>query len=152
MPYKDRQKKLEYCKAYGAKHYKNYYAKNRKRLQEKRRKYSADPINHQKQLKNLKRWKTANRERVRMHDKNKKYRRRSLLKDAGSHTLEQWNALKKKFNYCCADCGMQEPFVGQYYTWLTEDHVLPVSKNGSNNIENIEPRCFNCNSKKSDRV
>jgi len=64
----------------------------------------------------------------------------------GSHTLKQWEELKKEYNYCCANCGMQEPFTDQWYQRLTEDHVIPISENGSNYIENIQPLCARCNS------
>lgn len=36
--------------------------------------------------------------------------RRALHKGAtGKHTLNQWEELKKYFNYCCASCGRKEP-------------------------------------------
>lgn len=76
------------------------------------------------------------------------YKRRTAI---GNHTLQEWENLKKKFNYCCVGCGMQEPFIGQYYEKLTEDHITPISKNGSNFIDNIQPMCWNCNSRKSNR-
>lgn len=66
----------------------------------------------------------------------------------GNHTLEQWEELKKKYNYCCVICGMQEPFTDQRIQKLTEDHIIPISKKGTNYIENIQPLCLRCNSKK----
>jgi 5-methylcytosine-specific restriction endonuclease McrA len=63
----------------------------------------------------------------------------------GSHTLEEWEELKKKYNYLCADCGLKKP--------LTRDHIIPVTKPGSTNyISNIEPRCRPCNSRKFNHI
>ena len=76
------------------------------------------------------------------------YKRRKAI---GTHTKEQWEKLKKNYNHCCAICGMQEPFTEQRCQILTEDHITPISKDGSNNIENIQPLCKSCNSRKSNR-
>ena len=61
----------------------------------------------------------------------------------GSHTLREWNDLKEKFDFKCAHCGERKP--------LTKDHIKPLSKGGSDYIENIQPLCRNCNSKKSNK-
>lgn len=62
----------------------------------------------------------------------------------GSHTLKQWQELKLKYKNKCAICGKEKP--------LTKDHIIPLSKGGSNYIENIQPLCRNCNSKKNDKL
>lgn len=40
----------------------------------------------------------------------------------------------------CAKCGDE--------TVLTRDHVIPLTKGGSDDIENIQPLCLPCNSSK----
>ncbi|MGV8131884.1 MAG: HNH endonuclease [Candidatus Pacearchaeota archaeon] len=35
---------------------------------------------------------------------------------------------------------------------MTIDHIIPKSKGGSNDMENLQPMCSNCNEKKGDRI
>lgn len=56
-------------------------------------------------------------------------------------TLEQWEAIKRFYNNCCAYCGRK-------FVKLTQDHLIPVSKGGPYTAQNIVPACRSCNSKK----
>jgi len=75
-------------------------------------------------------------------------RRIKKLNIEGSHTFEEWEELKKKYNYTCPACGKKEPEIK-----LTEDHIIPITKYGTSDyIENIQPLCRACNSKKRDQI
>lgn len=61
----------------------------------------------------------------------------------GTHSFAEWENLKAQYNWTCPCCKKQEPDIV-----LTADHIIPLTKGGSNNIENIQPLCRSCNSKK----
>lgn len=75
-------------------------------------------------------------------------RRRALKRDAeGSHTFGEWETLKKQCGNKCLCCGKKEPHIV-----LTEDHIVPLSKGGTDFIENIQPLCLSCNVRKHTEV
>lgn len=65
----------------------------------------------------------------------------------GAFTVAEWEALKARYNYTCLCCGKREPEIN-----LTIDHVYPVTKHGSSSIDNIQPLCLSCNSRKGTKV
>jgi len=73
-------------------------------------------------------------------------RRKELLKNCeGNHTQGEWELLKKQYGYICPCCKIPN-------LKLTEDHIIPLSKGGSNWIENIQPLCLHCNVKKYTKI
>ena len=71
-------------------------------------------------------------------------KRRALKMSAkGIHTFKEWEDLKKLYLYTCLCCGKKEPDIK-----LTEDHIVPLSCGGTNDIGNIQPLCRSCNCKK----
>ncbi len=60
------------------------------------------------------------------------------------HTAKEWLAKCAEYDQCCAYCH-EKP------TSLTLDHVIPLSKGGSNSIENCVPACLICNSSKGNK-
>lgn len=51
----------------------------------------------------------------------------------------------KRDGFSCAYCGRTPPVVT-----LEVDHIIPVSKKGTNTIDNLVTSCFDCNRGKSD--
>jgi len=73
-------------------------------------------------------------------------RRARIANAEGSYTLEEWQELKRFYDYRCLCCGQQEPDIS-----LTVDHVQPITRGGSNFIDNIQPLCHSCNASKGTR-
>lgn len=64
----------------------------------------------------------------------------------GSHTEREWNSLVVAWGWRCFYCAKPvneeaEPI----WDALTKDHLVPLSRGGSDDIGNIVPACFNCN-------
>jgi len=72
------------------------------------------------------------------HLKSRRYARERNA--VGSHSLEDWGNLIIEFDNRCAFCRHKEK--------LTKDHIIPLSEGGTDYIDNIQPLCRNCNSKK----
>ena len=91
---------------------------------------------------------SKNIDHIRLQKRIHQTKRRSFKKEAsGTFTIGEWKLLKKQYGYRCPLCGKKEPEIT-----LTIDHVIPISKGGSNWIENIQPLCSFCNAKKHTRA
>lgn len=69
-----------------------------------------------------------------------KLRKDRLLGAIGTHSIYEWELLKKQYGFTCPCCHKKLA--------LVKDHIIPLSKGGSNFIENIQPLCRSCNAKK----
>lgn len=128
---------------------KNYYYSNHDIIKEKnreksatlehkikRKKYLATRKDRDRELSRL--WAENNRERLRELKKNRYHREKSVKQ---GFTIEDWEKCKEYFCNCCAYCGI-------YDENLTQDHFIPVSKDGGYVLENMIPACRSCNSSK----
>jgi Restriction endonuclease len=71
-------------------------------------------------------------------------RRTNKYGNGGKHTAQEWLDKMTAYNNICAICKLAKP--------LTKDHIIPLSKGGTDNIDNIQPLCQTCNSKKGNRL
>ena len=74
--------------------------------------------------------------------KTKRYLQR-VKENGGAHSKEDFEKLKREYNFTCPSCKKAEPEI-----LLEHDHITPLSKGGNSNIENIQPLCGTCNRKK----
>ncbi len=80
--------------------------------------------------------------------------RRGRVKSAGGkYTKKEWNTLVSKYDSCpmCNRKWNEIPILEGRKSVITIDHIKPVSKGGSNNIDNLQPLCYSCNSKKGNK-
>lgn len=104
------------------------------------------------------RWRLAHPEKVREYQQRclERHRDRYVigwLKDRRARrsgevfTVEEWQALKTKYDHRCLRCGKQEPVIR-----LSPDHIVPIFLNGGNSIANIQPLCRSCNMVKYTKI
>lgn len=62
----------------------------------------------------------------------------------GKIDLAAWKRKLKRLGGKCQHCGTT--------TNITIDHILPVSKGGTNHIGNLQPLCGSCNTRKLDKI
>jgi 5-methylcytosine-specific restriction endonuclease McrA len=152
----NRREKAEHYKAYEREfHCKNPEPKKdrdrkyRKEHAEKIKAYTRDykRTNEQYRVHKLE----YNREYFRNHpEKNAQYlnnRRSRKQQTGGSFTANEWLELCIRYHWTCLCCKRCEPEIT-----LTVDHIIPLSKGGSNAIANIQPLCLNCNLRKGTKT
>lgn len=71
-------------------------------------------------------------------------RRVRVVMSVGAYTETEWQALCFKYDGVCLCCKQRKP--------LTVDHIVPISRGGSNSISNLQPLCAECNSRKGQKI
>lgn len=90
------------------------------------------------------------RQKHSFYQKNRKHRIRT--NGGRGVTIKEWEAIKKKHGYQCVSCHRQEPFSDLSCKTLTMDHIIPITKGGKHEPNNIQPMCIACNLKKSNKT
>jgi 5-methylcytosine-specific restriction endonuclease McrA len=135
---------------YGTVHYYTLwgqkYEKDPKRMKSKSE-YAKN--NKQRMKDNYNKWYIRNRKHRNAYMNSIFNKRRMILTSNLSkvYSLKEWDDLKEKYNYTCPCCKRKEPEIK-----LTIDHIIPVILNGDNSIDNLQPLCQSCNSKKGKSI
>jgi 5-methylcytosine-specific restriction endonuclease McrA len=89
-----------------------------------------------------KKWAEENSERVQQAKANNRRRRRAARHAShGNFTAEEFKELCERYDNKCLACGDAEAV-------LEADHVVPLTRGGSDEISNVQPLCGSCNRKK----
>jgi len=144
-----------------------------KEMREARQRYRSKPENKEKERLYKIKWQAKNRNKVNQQKREsyqrnkekistsqKRYRQtergrricalgtrnHNILKRANGTgiTTQQWEDIIRKYNYRCAYCGKR--------CYLTQDHIIPLSRGGEHSPDNIVPACSECNGKKGVRL
>ncbi len=87
-------------------------------------------------------WGKNNAEKVRQFKANNKRKRRAAKHaSCGNFTAEEFEELCERYGNKCLCCGVAG-------VALEADHVVPLTRGGSDDIDNIQPLCGTCNRSK----
>lgn len=86
-------------------------------------------------------WRKNNPDKIRNYQQ---IRRARLAGNGGLLTTEEWNAILEFYGHKCLCCGRSD-------LKLTIDHVLPIFLGGRHTVDNVQPLCGPCNSRKKNK-
>ena len=130
------------CRDCDNKKSRNYYLRNKNKVKNRIKLYHLKhpelraKITSNWRKNNPKKWKEVQR----IINFNAKSKRRHIYQRISSL---DWVKMKKKYSYICPACLRKEPEI-----ILTIDHIKAITKGGDGNIQNLQPLCQSCNSKK----
>jgi len=143
------------CKDCQSEYIKEYRQKNGDSLKEKKRIYAKENIKKQRERwynwyqKNREHWNAKSAAWWKDHSERKNVHTRqryvTKLNASGHHTSEDIKAIKLKHNYRCNYCGTDDS-KGHI------DHIIPLTKGGTNYGANLQLLCVSCNTSKGNKM
>jgi len=138
-----------------------YYQKHKEEIKKKRQKYWRERYlkMREKIIQRMREYTERNREKVREINRKAQARYRKTEKGRWSKRVyeyrkrnpkigkidkKQWEEKLKRLGGKCQMCGSTED--------ITIDHIIPLSKGGTNHIDNLQPLCRRCNSRKQNKI
>lgn len=126
---------LERTKEHRSERWKRYYSLNSDRLKEVRRNWYHR--NKDAASRRYKKWSIANKVNIRRRGQKRWAMKFNAI---GSYTDQELMLFWNFYGNTCLCCGSIDD--------MTIDHVVPLSKGGTNYIWNLQPLCRSCNSKR----
>lgn len=120
--------------------FRRWYAKNAERQRLRAREYRAENLEYCRQK--ASKWKAANRDQNSAHQRNRDAKKRE---SGGQHTAQDIAEILKAQRGRCAYC--REGLKNKYHV----DHIIALSKGGSNGRRNLQLLCQPCNQRKHAR-
>lgn len=127
-----KSEKLEYAK--------QYRTKNKEVVLTRTKKWIASNIKKYKEAQRS--WVNNHKDKLVQYKQNRRFR---IMGNGGKYSTDEWISLCKKFGNKCICCGKSNVI-------LTVDHIIPLVKGGMNTIDNLQPLCKSCNSKKGTKI
>ena len=91
-------------------------------------------------LETSKTYRKTHKEQIYEHNRAAFHKRRG----AGDFDKDAWNKKLALLNYQCVYCGSKDR--------IEIDHIYPISKGGTNHIDNLQPLCAFCNNSKHNKI
>jgi len=116
-------------------------SENKESRKIRQRKSELTESQRERKNRKMREWRKNNPEKAARHCNNKRAKRRSA---EGKFTNDEWKAVVDHFSGRCVYCGEKGK--------MTVEHVVPLSRGGTNYIENIVPACLGCNASKGKKT
>lgn len=144
---KNRKKREEYAQKYRDEHREQrmaydraYYAANKEHITQRNRKYVV--AHKQRTAEYTRLWRAANRDKERAHSAMRRALKRA---NGGSYSDKDIQQLQKNQKNRCYYCQCK---LVEYHV----DHIVPLSRGGSNDPSNLVLACPTCNISKRDKL